>query len=245
MRTLLAETYAPITSEIGYVNRPFDRVVSEYARWHEGLNYPTTVADVSGDGFPDAFHRLEPLTSGPSPRVLLVAHGQWTAYFDCGIRGTDPIVPVGQLARRLSCRGLAIATVPHTVVKSGVRPGRLGARKWELFASRPTEFMNYQRTIALVHDGVRWVFETAGLPLPFEDVARYRERRLADRFNSEMIERYSQAVGVDPFNPNAYGPEIALSRTTWDLQVVPTTMSLWDAQRWLGVEPGRADPLPG
>ena len=245
MKTLLDEAYAPVTSQIGYLEADPDRVVGEFARWSEEIGQPTAVSDIADDDFPYSLHRLEPLSSGPPPRTLFVEVGSWTAYFDCGLTGTDPIVTVGEMAKRLACRGLSIATVPHTIGRDRDRPGRYGARKWELFAPRPTEIMNYERTIALVHDGSRWIFETWGQPQPYEDVARYQARRAEDRFDSEMIEAYSRAIGVDVFNASAYGPRISLAQKEWNLKVIPETMSLWNVQEMMGIHPGRAATLPG
>ena len=52
----------------------------------------------------------------------------------------------------------------------------------------------------------KWVFISEGEVQPFEEPERYTERRIRDRLTSDMLERYCQAMGVDIFNANAYGP---------------------------------------
>jgi hypothetical protein len=47
------------------------------------------------EGFPEILHRLEPLIGGARPRELLVAAGEWTAYFDCLVQGTDAVSAIG------------------------------------------------------------------------------------------------------------------------------------------------------
>jgi hypothetical protein len=240
MRTLFAEQYAPITSRIGFIEYPIDELVELLAAWRRGLDTNPVVADVTADGFPYAFHRLEPLTIPGYPRELLVECGSWTAYFDNGLFGTDPIGPIIYLTGLAQVRGLAIATVPET-------GRRLGGVKWELFADHRTHFLNYQRTVALVHDSTRWVFETSGEPEPYEDLERYKARRVRDRFDSGLVEQYSQAIGIDVFNKDAYGPSAVLIEST--NEVPPGTrvlsMTLDEAQRDQGIVPGRADALPG
>lgn len=162
-----------------------------------------SVTDVSGSGFPGALHKLEPLESPSRPRELLVEMGAWTAYFDCGVNGTDPIGPVSAIARFARCRGLAIGAIPDS-------PSRLGAVTWELFADHPTDFVNFERAIGLVHDGSAWVFDERGTVQAFEVVDRYKAKRKRDRFDSNLVEAYSKAVGVDVFNSFAYGPRMVL-----------------------------------
>lgn len=237
MRTLLDEQYAPITSRIGFINLPIDDATEVFVGWRRGLYGDVTVTDVGGDGFPLALHRLEPLELPSSPRELLVEMGAWTAYFDCGLHGTDPIGPVSVMCQFARCRGMAIRVIPDTGL-------RLGAVSWELFADHPTSFLNYERSITLVNQGTRWVFETYGMPLPFEDLERYKRRRARDRFDSAMAEAYSRAVGVDAFDRDAYGPRAILVTHT-DGAPPLMRMALADVQARFGIQPGRAEHLPG
>lgn len=240
LRTLLAEQYAPITSQIGFVAFPFDEAAELLAAWRRGLDRDTTVKNLTPDGFPFAFHHLEPLTMPGHPRELLVEFGSWTAYFDNGLHGSDPIGPVGYLCEVAQVKGLAICAVPDA-------GRRLGAVKWELFAERPMQILNYERTIALVHESSKWVFETTGQPLPFEHLERYEARRPRDRFDSALVESYSQALGLDVFNPGAYGPRIAMVESHPRKPDPPPvrSMTLDQAQAEQGITPGRADTLPG
>lgn len=79
----------------------------------------------------------------------------------------------------------------------------------------------------------------------FEETEAYSARRLRDRFTSAMLERYCQALGVDVFNPSAYGPEVALVENDTPRPPGGYVMSLAQVQEWLGIVPGQADGLPG
>jgi hypothetical protein len=244
MRTLLEERFAPITSSPGYLRLPLERAVGALAGWRRSLGISVSVADV-GDPFPHALRSLEPLVGGAYPRELLVeASDGWTAYFDCGLRGTDAVPVIGHLTRRVGCDGLAIASIPHTA-GTDVAKGRLGSVQFQMLGPADTDFLNYVRVVAVDHDGRDWVFTEHGPQQPFEDPEAYRNARMRDRFTSGMLERYCRALGLDVFNPDSYGPKAAL--VVSDVPVPPGALvkSLQEAQEWLGIAPGVAEHIPG
>jgi hypothetical protein len=113
-------------------------------------------------------------------------------------------------AEELQCRGMRVTYVAHTLKASKAPPhpkkGQYGATIFELYAPEKKEW----RSITCMSDGGRWSFETFGTELPFEEKAKYAERKSKDRFTPEMLERYAQAVGVDPFNADFYCADGAL-----------------------------------
>jgi hypothetical protein len=260
MRTLLSERYAPITSTIGFLRtRPSD-AVAELGRWHgEGgdtVDPPREVGD-----FPDALLSLQPLVLPYLRRELFVpTAGPWTAYFNCAANGTDAGPAIAVLAQRLECEGLVVTC-------------QLGAVMFTV--ADPKAVHPPRRAVVAMDDGGRWIFETSGEPLPFEELDRYRTRRVRDRFTSDMLERYCQALDVDVFNGEFYrGPAVLVSHTpptetfAQNQARVPlppgaavaygdrdpnellvprdqVSRSLAEAQRHLGIVPGRAEQLPG
>lgn len=54
----------------------------------------------------------------------------------------------------------------------------------------------YQRSIAAVNDGGRWVFEQSGTPFKFEDTSRYNAKRKRDRFKKEMLAACLEGLGA-------------------------------------------------
>jgi hypothetical protein len=241
MRTLLDERFAPITSQIGFLETSVDEAQQALEDWRGELY--DHVASAALDAFPDALRHLEPLTAAGRPREILVPVGRWTAYFDNSLRGTDALSAIGHLSRRMQCQGLAVTTVPHTLDGRGT--GRAGAVQFELFGPLATEFLNYVRTVAVTFDGSRWVFTATGTPQAFEETGAYQARRTRDRFTSEMLERYCKALGIDVFDPEAYGPEAFLLESAVPLPADGLVMSLKQAQEALHIEPGIASTLPG
>jgi hypothetical protein len=244
MRTLLDEEYAPCTSAIGFLRSDVEVCRAALTDWRRDLygSELVTAREVSL-GFPECLAALEPLTGGARPRELLVeASEEWTAYFDCSIRGTDAVSAVGHLSQTIGCEGLAVRAVPHIPTPE---PGRLGAIQFEMFAPHRTGFLNYLRTIAVTHDGRRWRFDTWGEAQPFEETAAYAARRVKDRFTSDMLERYCEAVGVHVFDPASYGPRSALVESRVRLPEDGRVMSLRQTQTWLGIVPGVASTVAG
>lgn len=114
IQTLLYDHYAPITTEIGFLELPLDDAADALVTWRKRLHGEVTVSRPRG-GFPEVLSLLEPLKGGSRPRELLVAVGShWTAYFDCGLNGGDPISAIGHLSRTVKCQGVAVRTNPHT-----------------------------------------------------------------------------------------------------------------------------------
>ena len=244
MRTLLSERFAPITSSIGFLDLPLDEAAKGLERWRRSL-YPKTRVERSPDGFPQVLRRLEPLTGGSVPRELLVTAGQWTAYFDCSLRGTDAAPPISYLARQLRCRGVAITSQPHTEGMPGIRDGRYGAVQFQLFGPAQTDWLNYVRTLSVTYDGSRWEFDASGIPQEFEEPDAYRSRRVRDRFTSEMLERYCKALGIDAFDPAFYGPDSFFLESDVVMAEGGLVLSLEEVRAWLEIVPGMADDLAG
>lgn len=243
MRTLLQERFAPITSSIGFLELPIDDAAHGLEEWRRARHEVAVIRP--DDGFPEVLHRLEPLTSGARPRELLVSAGQWTAYFDNSLRGPDAVSAIGYLSRKLKCQGLAVRVVPRTVGLPGVSRGRAGSVQFELFGPLQTKFLNYVRTVAVTFDGTKWVFNANGTEQEFEEVEAYRSRRVRDRFTSEMLERYCQALGLDVFNGDAYGPKAVFFESAVTMPVNGVVMTLAETQDWLEIKPGMAEQLPG
>lgn len=243
MKTLLEERFAPITTQIGYLELPLQEATVVFEQWQRSLYGRVDVSDLR-EGFPESLRSLEPLVGGARPRKLLVGVGNWTAYFDNSLRGTDPESPIGHISRTAPCSGVQILTAPHTIGLHG-NEGRAGGLLFRLFGPLEGEFLNYVRTVSVIWDGTRWVFDAVGTPQAFEETERYTARRVRERFTSDMLERYCQALGLDVFNHTVYGPKAVLFHTDVQLPENPVVMSLEEAQEALEIRPGEAESLPG
>ena len=139
---------------------------------------------------------------------------------------------------------MAIRCTPHVAAR-GARPARLGAVQFELFGPLSTEFLNYVRTVSVTFSGSKWQYTPTGTEQVIEEVETYKSSRVRDRFTSDMLERYCRAIGLDPFTGTAYGPNAVLLESAVPQASGGHVMTIADAQRWLGIEPGVAGGLPG
>lgn len=73
---------------------------------------------------------------------------------------------------------------------------RYPARLLEVDGADGTSPLAMERSILVVNDGGRWVFETHGSAYPFENEAAYGNRVKSSRFTSEMLFGYLRSLGV-------------------------------------------------
>jgi hypothetical protein len=245
MQTLLQDRFAPTTSAVGLLELPLADAERALADWREALDGAVRTTRVTGQ-LPQLLGHLEPLTSAIRPRELLVAtrNPSWTAYLDCGLGGSDPEPVVAHLTRTVGCTGLVVSAVPHTIGTGLESPGRHGAVQLYLLGPLRTDFLNYVRTISVVHDG-RWRFDAAGTVQDFEDPEQYQARRVRDRFTSELLSRYCEALGVRPLDEEFYLDAGVLLERPLPLPAAAVTMTLTEAQRHWGIVPGAASDVPG
>lgn len=243
MRSLLAGRFAPTTLTFGFVEAPLTVVAPIYLDWVKGLaSYSQVVATQIPIGLIEGLTKLDPL-SGSALKKLLVDHGDgWTAYFSNFRSGSDPQGPVDVVGKRTGTRSLAIDAIPHTVRRGGNR-GRLGGVQFSLHQPPGHEQGNRSLSVT-AQDTASWRWYSYGPTLPFEETAAYGARVKRQRFTSEMLERYCQAIGVDPFNEAAYRDAVLVECVPagWDPgPTIPRAV----AQEMDGIVPGYMDHWPG
>ncbi|HEX8705111.1 MAG TPA: hypothetical protein VF815_40140, partial [Myxococcaceae bacterium] len=206
---LLEDRWAPVTSTMGFLELDAEQAAQAFATWHSELMTPrgitVEVFPVTGT-LEQVLCRLLPLTSGETQRDLFIpTRSAWTAYVENGWTGTDAASPMRYMARWLSIRCLRVVAVPHTLRKDG--GGRYGAVMLDVFGPKqPGKLTNYVRALGASNDGGRWVFDESGEPFAFEQVEKYQERRVRDRFTFEMLKDYLRHLGLSPFEEDFYLP---------------------------------------
>ncbi len=204
---LLEECWAPVTSEMGFLETEAEVSARAFAQWQARLVEPrgmgVEVRPVVGS-LVQVLTALLPL-SGPEVlrQLFIPTRGPWTAYVENGWTGTDAMTTMSYLAESLGCRGMRVVAVPHTHRKG---QGRYGAMMLEVYGPTPTLGINYLRALGASNDGGRWVFDESGQPFAFEQVEKYQERRVRDRFTFEMLKDYLRHLGLSPFEEDFYLP---------------------------------------
>jgi hypothetical protein len=205
---LLEDRWAPVTSEMGWLETEAEHAARAFAAWQRGVLTPrgitVAVRPVSGP-LEQAFSALLPLTDAERRRHLFMpTRSAWTAYVDNGWRGTDAMSAMSYMAETLGCRGLRVVAVPNTY-RNG--DGRYGAVMLSMYGPHQTAWLNYVRVVSASNDGGRWVFDQFGEPFPFEKREQYQARRVRDRFTFDMLKEYLRHLGLSPFEEDFYLPQ--------------------------------------
>ncbi|MFL5358212.1 hypothetical protein [Archangium sp.] len=204
---LLEDRWAPVTSEMGFLEAGAEHAARAYAAWWGRLLAPrgitVDVRPVSGT-LEQVLSSLLPLTSPEAARQLFMpTRSAWTAYVENTRGGTDAMSAMSYMAETLGCRGLRVVAVPHTLRED---KGRYGAVALSVYGPHQTAWLNYVRVVSAVDDGGRWVFDQFGEPFPFEKLEQYQARRVRDRFTFDMLKEYLRHLGLSPFEEDFYLP---------------------------------------
>lgn len=212
MRLLLNDRFAPITSELGFLECDSETASNAFLCWQKDIQSRRGVhlerSVVKGD-LQHVLMKLLPLTSVERRRYLFLStKGGWTAYFDNGCQGGDPASTVSFLSEKIGCKGVRAVCVPHELdPNESEKSGRYGAVIWEVYSPIKTEFLNTLRSVCVAYDGGKWVFETTGVQQPMENIGKYKAKLVRDRFTSEMLNGYLSALGIDAFSDEFYLPQ--------------------------------------
>jgi len=205
---LLDDRWAPLTSEMGFLETRAEHAARTFAAWHTELSTPRGITvelhPVSGT-LEQTLSALLPVTGPEVQRYLfLPTRSPWSAYVENGW-GTDAASAMRVMARRVGCRGLRVVAVPHTYRKG---QGRYGGVMLEMYGPHPMPWIsNTLRALGASNDGGRWVFDEFGEPFPFERLEQYQARRVRDRFTFDMLKDYLRHLGLSPFEEDFYLPE--------------------------------------
>src|SRR5215471_4914625 len=107
MKLLYDDAFAPITSEIGFLDTDLAAAIDLFMRWQSGIMEPLGIRlaqrPVTGS-LSEAFQALLPLT-GPRPRrfLFLPTTTTWLSIFDNSSSGTDAFSVPSYLASQIGC----------------------------------------------------------------------------------------------------------------------------------------------
>jgi hypothetical protein len=204
---LLEDRWAPVTSNLGFLETHAERAARAFAAWQGGLmasrGISVAVHQVPGS-LEQVLSALLPLSSPEVRRHLFIpTRSPWTAYVENARGGTDAASAMSYMAEALGCRGMRVGAVPHTLHED---KGRYGIIVLEVYGPQETDWLNYLRTLHVSNDGGRWVFGQSGEPFPFEKLERYQARKVRDRFTFDMLKEYLHHLGLSPFEEDFYLP---------------------------------------
>jgi hypothetical protein len=132
----------------------------------------------------------------------------------------------------LGCRGVHVSCVPDrsrlATAKDAIRI--YGGVGFTLYGPQTTDWLNRIRHISLANDVSGWEFVVEGEVQAFEQIERYKSRKVTERFTCEMLEQYCDALGIKLFQADFYGDHYLLTRIIPKVAVPSATMSLGEAR---------------
>jgi hypothetical protein len=234
MKQLFDNQLVPLTFKWGFLEAPFQKIIETNENWKQSI-YSSVKVHAADLPLNEALLELQPLTIPKRHELFVITKSDWVAYFDNGIRGGDPVGTLVHLSETLKCRGLIVTNIPHTHTgDSKNAKGVYGAIQFELLASSPREFLNYERTISATNDGGKWVFHADGKVQSFEKIEQYNNKRVKDKFTSEMLDDYCKALGLNIFEPDFYQSKGYIIKIEDLLPEGYPKISLHEAQQRLG-----------
>jgi hypothetical protein len=180
----------PIGQSVAFVELSLHETLEHYRRWAENWEDAPSFRELGDAPLVDLLGTLPPLEMPYRRRLLVGSTGRWTAIFDNSRGGGDPFPPASFLSGTAGVRGVAAS---HTPREQYAYP----ATQLHLFGPTGKPPLMYVRTItAGIFDEGRWQFEVRGTPQPFEDLQRYKARRVQDRFDRALLLEYLEALDI-------------------------------------------------
>ena len=179
----------PVTYDHGLIRSDIESVahVRREAYRDAGLQISLTMLDAP---LADCLSALEPLSPAPTKELYLATTFGWTAFFANGCRGSDPSLPMRQLAEALGTMAVRACATRKIAQFLGVILEVYDTKRGGADAHGNC------RTLAAINDGGRWVFKQSGIPYPFEDISHYDAPRFRDRFTKAMLADYLDGLGA-------------------------------------------------
>lgn len=232
-RLLLDARFAPITSELGFIEFPAREVVHAYVSWQERIEgKPFEPPQIEGAVVgPISYGPDVPPEPAPLPPGEPVFDVREVDGLEAALRALLPLTDMSPSRDAFVAAGPAWtayldngwrgtdAFPPMSFLARalGCRALRVVTRPdaalLEVYGPRDTEWLNVERAVGAVLDGDRWSFIDQGARLPFEDARPYAARRIRDRFTLATLEEHARNLGVRPLDESFYTtPAFVLER---------------------------------
>ena len=213
---LLGGVLQPSGSGVAFLKTSASAVVAELLRIH---GRSCDVSEVNT--FPASISALDPMEA-PWTVELVIACGEWTAYLNNAIGGTDLSACAPAVARALN---VDLVTAQHAPMHG---PGHAATQLWLQGPTGKPPLMSIRTLSAHCQDG-RWSWHESGDVQPFEEPTRYGERRIRDRLDRELLVAYLERIGIHVDDSAFFGPGVAIRQIVdWSIRSEP--VEVWSAE---------------
>jgi hypothetical protein len=137
--------------------------------------------------------------------VVTPTQNQWVVFFDNNVIGGVHWSVFRNMAERLKIRSVGLLIDDLEIARADNRPFGL-----QFMYADARHKQTIDRSIALIRDNNKWMFEQYGNPLPFEKTTEYLHKKKADRLTTSLIKDYLFCLGIDSDSDNFIIPEKSL-----------------------------------
>ena len=195
MKFLFDGKYAPLTDGMAFIEAHIEDVVKAFYRWIENITMPDKkTSKQKHEGTFEALLIKSLPFKYPWKDIFFETKSRWTGFY----------------------QNIGRTEISHaSVVGRYANAQVIGAEAWISDHGRKVNgwggaFYLFKGNDLIRHmmlsDQDRWEFDNFGEPFPFEDVEKYKEKFIRNRFTPEMLDKYLKEFGIDFFNEDFYMP---------------------------------------
>lgn len=213
----LSGELVPLGGTVSFLRRPSADVVEVIKDIHAESRLEVTEVG----SLPDSVRVLDPMEM-PWTTELVIDCGEWTAYLNNAIGGSD-----------ITAIAPAVGRIMNTVCVSAQHklrygPGHAATQLWLQGPGGKPPLM-YVRTLSAHCADGRWSWYASGTMQGFEHPERYERRRIAERLDRATLVEYLDALGIHVDDAGFFGDGTAVKRLVdWDRR--RQTVAEWRAE---------------
>lgn len=202
---LLSGELVPVGSSVSFLQRPCADVLEVIG----GIRADTMLDVTEVGSLPASARVLDPMEA-PWTTELVIDCGDWTAYLNNAIGGSDITAIAPAVARMMN----TVCVVAQHTLQHG--PGHAATQLWLQGPGGKPPLMYVRTLSAHCRDG-RWSWYTSGTMQDFERPERYERRRIAQRLDRALLVEYLDALGIPVDDPSFFGDGTAVRQIVdWD-----------------------------
>lgn len=196
---LLGGSWRPLGCAVSFIDSPWEVVLAAVKDLRGSAIRVSTPAGILA-----CLSAFDPMQA-PWTKEAIIDCGDWTAYINNGISGGDLTAIAPALSSKHGWRCIGAEHMP----KFG--PGHAATQLWiQGPDGSPPLFVG--RTISAYAQDGRWSWHESGEPRTFEDLDRYKARRVRDRLDRALLVRYLESLGISVDHPSFFREGVVVTQ---------------------------------
>jgi hypothetical protein len=196
--------FRPPVVAAGFVRLPIGDAVNAYRDFVRRVSWWRIVTRKEVHGtLLECLEHLHPLRQPYTKALFLETAADYTAFIVNDSLMSGCTEHMANIVRETRSFGVHVICEPEDPDGSVSYP----MNELQIYEFRGADQDIMARSISVAReDSGRWLFGLYGQPFPFEDPEVYKALRIKDRFPTEVLDRYLQALGIRFFDDSFYLP---------------------------------------